>query len=261
MSVGALELGGSHVAAGRVDIEAGTVARRSVALPSDASRSELLDCIREAAAVVNGAQRLGVATPGPFDYATGVSRLRHKLAPLYGVDLRSELASMLSLAPDAIWFLNDADAFLLGEWLTGAARRADRALGVTLGTGLGSAFLADGVLTSDVELYRLTFRGRPVEETISAGGIGRGASVATLATRARDGDDVARTAFERAGADLGEFLLPHVRRLRAERVVVGGSIARAWNLFEQALQAHVPEAVRAANLDDAALVGAAHHAA
>jgi glucokinase len=259
--IGALELGGSHIAAGRVDIEAGTVAARRVALPKDAARNELLDRIREAADVVSGAQRLGVATPGPFDYTNGVSRLRHKLAPLYGVDLRSEIASALGLATDAIRFLNDADAFLLGEWLTGAARGVDRVLAVTLGTGLGSAFLADGVLTPEVELYRLTFRGRPVEETLSARGIGGGASVATLATRAREGDDVARAAFERAGADLGEFLLPHVHRLCAKRVVVGGSIARAWDLFEHAVHTRVPDAVRAVNLDDAALVGAAYHAA
>lgn len=261
MSVAALELGGSHVAAGRVDLEAGTVARRRVALPPEASRDELLDCIRAAAAAAAGAQRLGVAAPGPFDYAAGVPRLRHKLAALYGVDLRSELAAALGVPPAAIRFLNDADAFLLGEWLTGAARGADRVLGVTLGTGLGSAFLANGTLAPGVELYRLSFRGRPVEETISAFGIGGGAPVAKLAARARGGDELARAAFERAGTDLGEFLLPHVARLRAERVVVGGSIARAWDLLGTALCARVPDAVRAANPDDAALVGAAYHAA
>jgi glucokinase len=261
VSLAALELGGSHVAAGRVDLEAGSVARRHVALPRHASRDELLERIRAAAVAAAGAQRLGVAAPGPFDYAAGVSRLRHKLAALYGVDLRSELASALGVAPSAIRFLNDADAFVLGEWLTGAARGADRVLGVTLGTGLGSAFLAEGALVAGVELYRSSFRGRPVEETISARGIGGRVSVAELASRARGGDDDARAALERAGADLGEFLLPHVQRLHAERVVVGGSIARAWDLFSPALRARVPEAMLAANLDDAALVGAAYHAA
>jgi glucokinase len=261
VTVGALELGGSHVAAGRVDLEAGTVSRRSVVLPASASRDELLERIRTAAAAANGARRLGVAAPGPFDYAAGVSRIEHKLAPLYGVDLRNELASALGLDPGAIRFLNDADAFLLGEWLTGAARRAKRVLGVTLGTGLGSAFLVDGALEPGVELYRLSFRGRPVEETISARGIGGGVSVAELAKRARSGDEAARARFERAGADLGEFLLPHAERLRAERVVVGGTIARAWELFAPTLFARIPQAVRAVNLENAALVGAAYHAA
>ncbi len=261
MSVAALELGGSHVAAGRVDLEAGTVAPRRLALRPGASRDELLERIRAAAGAADGAQRLGVAAPGPFDYETGIAQLRHKLAALYGVDLRSELAAALGVSPVAIRFLNDADAFLLGEWLTGAARGADRVLGVTLGTGLGSAFVADGALEPGVELYRLLFRGRPVEETISARGIGGGVSVAKLAARASEGDVDACATFERVGADLGEFLLPHVRRLRAERVVVGGAIARAWDLFEPTLRARVPGAVRAANLEHAALVGAAYHAA
>jgi glucokinase len=241
VSVAALELGGSHVAAGRVDLDARAVSSRRVGLPAGASRAELLECIRTAAGAVNGARRLGVAAPGPFDYATGVSQLRHKLAALYGVDLRAELSSALGVAPDAIRFLNDADAFLLGEWLTGAARGATRVLGITLGTGLGSAFLENGTLASGVELYRSSFRGRPVEETISARGIGGRASA-------------------QLGADLGEFLVPHVRRLRAERVVVGGGIAHDWELFAPALHARVPEAVRAANLDDAALFGAAYYA-
>ena len=258
MSVAAIELGGSHVAAGRVDLETGAVSRRRMAVPSGSSREDLLGRIRAVASVVDGSERIGVAAPGPFDYANGVSRLRHKLAGLYGVDLRSELATSLGVAPSAIRFLNDADAFLLGEWLVGAARGANRVLGVTLGTGLVRQQLAR--VWTDVELFRLSFRGRPVEETISARGIAGRLSVAKLAARAHAGDAAARSAFASLGSDLGEFLSPHVRRFGAERVVVGGSIAHAWDLFAPALLARVPEAVRGANLDDAALVGAAYHA-
>jgi glucokinase len=265
VSVAAFELGGSHVAAGLVDLDAGAVAQRRLALDPHASRGELLGRIREAAAVAAGAERLGVAAPGPFDYEAGVARMRHKLAALYGVDLRRELADALDLAPDAVRFLNDANAFLLGEWLNGAARGVDRILGVTLGTGLGSAFLAGGALVPALELYRLGFRGRPVEETISARGIaaayGTDVPVAEVAARGRAGDGRARAAFERAGADLGEFLLPHAGRLGADRVVVGGSIALSWDLLGAALLARLPCAVRAANVEDAALVGAAYYAA
>jgi glucokinase len=261
VTVAALELGGSHVAAGCVELGSGTVAPQRLALRAGASRDELLDRIRTAVAGAGRAERLGVAAPGPFDYAAGIPRLRHKLAALYGVDLRGELAAALGVDPAAVRFLNDADAFLLGEWLTGSARGAARVLGVTLGTGLGSAFIADGALAPGVELYRRRFRGRPVEETISGRAIGGGASVAKLADRAREGDDGARAVFERAGADLGEFLLPYSSRLRVELVVVGGSIARAWDLLEPSLRDRLPNAVRAGNLDSAALVGAAYHAA
>src|SRR5688572_21060975 len=91
-----------------------------------------------------GAQSLGVAVPGPFDYERGISLVRHKLLELHGVDLRSELAAALGFAPSSIRFLNDAAAFALGEWWVGAARGHRRAVGITLGTGLGSAFLDAG---------------------------------------------------------------------------------------------------------------------
>ena len=48
------------------------------------------------------------------------------------------------LDPAWIRFLNDAEAFLLGESVAGAARGHAPRVGITLGTGLGSAFLADG---------------------------------------------------------------------------------------------------------------------
>ena len=49
----------------------------------------------------------------------------------------------------AVQFLNDADAFALGEWWAGAAKGGRRVVAATLGTGLGSAFLADGHIVHD----------------------------------------------------------------------------------------------------------------
>jgi glucokinase len=264
--VAAVELGGSHVAAGHVDLGTGAVAQQRRALDSNASREELVELIRDiAVAAAVGAERLGVAAPGPFDYESGVARMTHKLPALFGLDLRRELADALGLEPGAIRFLNDADAFLLGEWLTGAARGAERVLGITLGTGLGSAFLVRGELEPAPDLYRLEFRGRPVEDAVSARAVSAAydgaVRVAEIAARARRGDGHARAAFERLGDDLGEFLVPHVERLAADRVVVGGAIAGAWDLFEAALHTRVAAAVPAGNAEDAALVGAAHYAA
>jgi glucokinase len=40
--------------------------------------------------------------------------------------------------------VNDAAAFGLGEWVAGAATGAGRAVAITLGTGVGSAFVDNG---------------------------------------------------------------------------------------------------------------------
>ncbi|NEB80477.1 ROK family protein, partial [Streptomyces sp. SID14478] len=65
-------------------------------------------------------------------------------ASLYGADVRADLLGGLRRRPADVVFLNDAHAFLMGEWSAGAARGHTRVVGITLGTGVGSAFLAGG---------------------------------------------------------------------------------------------------------------------
>jgi glucokinase len=280
--IGALDIGGTHVSAARVDPHSAAVdarSRRRIALAPDGTRDELLGAILAAAAAVGAeVSAWGVAAAGPFDYERGICLIRGvaKLEALYGVDLRHELATALGLAdPGVVRFLNDADAFLLGEWWAGAARSHSRAVGLTLGTGLGSAFLADGRLVHEGagvfpggRAHVVDFRGRPVEDTISRRGLlaryGDGAvDVKEVAARARGGEPHARATFDELASGLGEFLSPWVEAFRPGCVVVGGSIARAWDLIGPALErALAPVAVTAAeNIDDAALLGAARHAA
>jgi glucokinase len=284
--VGALDIGGTHVTAGRVHIESKAVeagTRVRVAF-SPATGPGLVERIVETAAAVATPEmrRFGVAAPGPFDYAAGISRIAHKLPGLYGVDLRRELGSALDLTDlRAIAFLNDAEAFLLGEWWAGAARGHSRVVGITLGTGLGSAFLENGrIVRSDTRvpaggaLYTLAFRGAPVEETISRRALlasyGTDSEEVTdveqIAARGRAGERRARLVFEELAADLAEFLGPTLEAFAPTCLVVGGSIARAWELLEpvleQRLAAFRPLVVaRAARIDDAPLLGAARHAA
>jgi glucokinase len=281
--VGALDIGGTHVTAGRVRISAATVEPGARVRLAYTGSAPPLQCILEAAGSVATSEtgRFGVAAPGPFDYATGVCLVSHKLPGLYGVDLRRELALALGLAGAAVSFLNDAEAFLLGEWWAGAARGHTRAIGVTLGTGLGSAFIGAGRIVRsgpgippDGELYRLAFRGAPVEETISRGAllarysedaVGR-SDVEQIAERARAREPRARRVFEQLGAGLAEFLAPVVEAFAPTCVVVGGSIAHAWDLFEAPLTSALVGdgrliVTRAARIEDAPLLGAARHAA
>jgi glucokinase len=281
--VGALDVGGTHVTAGRVRIAAATVDPEARVRLDYIRGSSLLERIVEAAGLVATPEtrRFGVAAPGPFDYARGVCLVSHKLPGLYGVDLRRELALALGLPGEALSFLNDAEAFLLGEWWAGAARGHTKVVGITLGTGLGSAFLEGGRIVqagpgvpAQGELYRLLFRGVPVEDTISRGallarygGDAAGAyDVEQIAEHARAGERRARAAFEELGADLAEFLGPRLEAFAATCLVVGGSIAHAWELFEPALTSALEAdgrliVARAARIDDAPLLGAARHAA
>jgi predicted NBD/HSP70 family sugar kinase len=279
-SVLALDVGGTHVSAATVDLGSAAVvvaSRARTELVSWLRREELLDRIRATASAARSGDvdAAGVAVPGPFDYARGVCLLEHKLEALYGVDLRTELAAALSLAPAKVRFVNDAEAFLLGEWWAGAAQGHDRAVGITIGTGLGSAFLGHGAILhagpgvpAGGELYRVPFHDAPVEERISRGAIlarygAEGIDVEEIARRARDGELRARETFDALSSDLADFLHPWLAAFAPSCLVVGGSISRSWDLLERGLDslgADVAVLAPAEHIDDAPLLGAARHA-
>jgi glucokinase len=283
--IGALEIGGTHLTSALVSIDKRAVDAASmqrIELPTASTRDDLVRSIVAAAARLSRPEipRWAIATPGPFDYARGISLISGvaKLDALYGVDLRAELSAALSLRPDDVSFLNDADAFLIGEWWAGAAQGHDRAMGVTLGTGLGSAFMGRGQIIDtgpDVppegRLDLVPFRGAAVEDTLSRRGL-RAAyredapDVVEIARRARAGERQAAEVLRRFGSGLGEFLAPWVERFAPTCVVLGGSIARSWDLWSEDFRAACSPDMDltwygvAEHLDEAPLLGAAYHA-
>ena len=255
----ALDVGGSHVTAGLVDLDTRQVrrtARRS--LHHSAPLDALLDAWTQAALEACGedagdAVHIGVAVPGPFDARSGRSQMRHKFADLYDVALRPLLASRLrgrvghqGTVPEIV-FGNDADLFALGEWWSAGADPDSRLIGLTLGTGLGSGFVAGGrVVTSgeDVppggELWNLPVGTGSVFEDHACGrtlerlgeeALGQRLPAVRLAQRAEEEGGLAQAVFRQFGRDLGELLRPWAERFGADTVVLGGSVSWAFGLF------------------------------
>lgn len=191
-----LEIGGTHVTAARVrgpeggwKVEDGSLVRRG--LDAHASAEALLDALAKAAHELGSSHsgRWGVALPGPFDYHRGIALYEHvgKFDQLRGVDVGTQLARRLGHELRSMTFLNDADAFGIGEFALGAAGNSRRAACITLGTGVGSCFLADGVpvktgpdVPPDGSSYLLAYQGRPLEDTVSRRAI-RSAYAAAIA--------------------------------------------------------------------------------
>jgi glucokinase len=261
-------------------------------LDADRPAEELLDAIAVAARTLGNGHQLDlvVAIPGPFDYAQGVGGFTGvgKFASLHGVDLRSELLSRLAPRPHRVRFLNDADAFGLGEYAVGAARGHDRAVCITLGTGVGSAFLDRGepvndgpLVPPDGSIHLLFHAGRPLEETVSrrairaayaraVGVLEQPLDVHAIAARAREGDPLANLVLHQAFVGLGVALAPVLERFEAGVLVVGGSMAGSFDIIGPAVGDGIARVrpslgrlpIRPARRpDDAALIGAAYWAA
>ena len=152
-AVPVVEVGGSHISATMVDIGTGEVELAGACrlpLAPDVDAGTFVATVKQCAAHLPATpgQVWGVALPGPFDYAHGIALYGGvgKFDALYGMDMGAALREALPGPPGQVVFLNDAHAFLLGEWRFGAARGHSRCAGVTLGTGIGSAFMVDGVV-------------------------------------------------------------------------------------------------------------------
>ena len=213
--------------------------------------------------------------PGPFDYASGICLIEgvEKYGSIYGVNIRAALQARLNMGDLPILFRNDAEAAVVGEARYGAGRAYRRLIGVTLGTGCGSAFLADGVPVTSGRgvppngwVYPVLFHDIRADDVFSRRGLAarlRAAGITELKVKeameaARAGDVAARHVFETFGADLGMFLNTFAMAFAAEAVLVLGRIAGAFDLFGPSLcQALSVPALPGERGPEAALLGAA----
>lgn len=139
-----------------------------------------------------------------------------------------------------IHFVNDADAAGFGEGLYGAARdQQDLVIMTTLGTGIGSALLYNGVLIPNTELGHLEIDGHDAEQR------------AANSVREREGLSFAEWA-ERLTRYYG-----HLEKLFSPALfVVGGGISKQHAEFLPLIDIETPM-VAAALRNNAGIMGAA----
>ena len=263
----AVDIGGSHVTAAVVDLQTRRILPESLTRRTtriDDSANDLLSTWAGAAADAARAahllhvERVGVAIPGPFDYELGVSWHTQKFTALYGQNVAMAIRYFWQDTPLAhapLRFANDAGLWALGEWWLAADESIHRLIGVTLGTGLGSGFVERGKIVSsgeDVppggEIWNTPYLDSIAENYAAAAALSRsyqsrgrkGLAPVEIAARAQAGDEHAREVYEQFGAHLAAIFAPWVARFKPDRFVVGGNIARAWDLFYPALHSGLP---------------------
>jgi glucokinase len=278
----ALDVGGTSVKSALVTAGGHVIGEPSITpIDSSGAADKILNTFAQTISTHLGQAQtsnlLGVALgfPGPFDYPAGICLVEgvEKYGAIYGLNMREALCARLDLGELPILFRNDAEAAVVGEARYGAGRHYRRLIGVTLGTGCGSAFLVDGVpMTSGPGvppngwLYPMLFRGLRADDVFSSRGLQARLQAASVTERnvkdaaaaARAGDIRSRQVFERLGVDLGLFLNSHAVAFAAEAILVLGRIAGGMDLFGPSLrQALSVPALSGERGPDAALLGAA----
>ncbi len=147
-----IDIGGTNIACGVVNEECEIIARSKVKTNSPRPYSEILaDIIRtaelactEAGITPQQLDSIGIGCPGTCNQATGVVEYSNNLG-FVNAPLRTDIEAKFGVPT---YLGNDADAAAYGEYCAGAAKGADSAVVITLGTGVGSGIIIDGKIYS-----------------------------------------------------------------------------------------------------------------
>jgi glucokinase len=185
---------------------------------------------------------IGIAMPGPFNYEKGISLIQnqHKYDSLYGLNVKDLLSQKLGLKNLKLTLKNDASCFLLGEVYGGSMVGFNNLIGITLGTGLGSAHYSNGVV-KDANLWKMPFLKSIAEDYISTRWfIRRWAELTQQEIKGikeiidSDTDEEKfKLLFDEFSENLSQFLYTFIKKKRPSAVVLGGNIMNAERFFLQ----------------------------
>jgi glucokinase len=257
----AIDVGGTKLAAARVDDAGGVHARRQVPTsPTAAGQGEalwttllaLIDEVCDGAAPAG----VGVGCGGPLRWPDGaVSPLN--LPAWRDFPLRARLQERY--AGVEVRLANDAIAMAVGEHWRGSGQGTRSFLGIVVSTGVGGGLVLDGRVRPgrtgnaghvghvvvDPGGPRCGCGGRGCLEAVARGpavvawaiekgwrpGAGALADGRALLADAQVGDPIATAAFERAGYALGVAIGSAVHLLELDVVAIGGGLSMAGDLL------------------------------
>ncbi len=275
-----IDIGGSHITAALVNLETHAIIENSTVRRHVDSKAGVKQIIEEWCAAIadckachpDASGKIGIAMPGPFDYENGISLIKglDKYEALYNLNVKELLAQQLQVTAADIVMMNDASCFLKGEVFAGAARDASKVIGITLGTGLGSATCKNAVVY-DGDLYYTPYKDSTAEEYLSSRWFikryeelsGITAKNVKVIGENVVSEPLAGQVFKEFGNNLGEVLAAYIKKHNTQTVVIGGNIINAWDLFiaetKQVLHKHGLEVLllKAGLGEEAALLGAA----
>ncbi|MFN0290287.1 ROK family protein [Pedobacter helvus] len=275
-----IDIGGSHISAALVDVSACVIKEESFTRERINSKGDteeilngwlqgILNCLKTTNQ--DGELKIAIAMPGPFDYKNGISLIEglDKYEALYGINVKEYLSNQLNIPPTNILFRNDAEAFLAGEIKANNYSTATKTLGITLGTGLGSALSQNGI-TQDANFAVTPFGQTIAEEYLST----RWFVAKFLALTGLKVKDVKEMllqnqyskevdlVFEEFTQSLTQFLSTIIEKEHFNTLIIGGNIAKTSDRFLAKLSASLQQksddlTIHLANLGEAsAIIGA-----
>lgn len=235
-----VDVGGSGVKAGVVDVDAGELAgdRLRVDTPEPSTPSAVATAVKGLVDQLDAPGPIGIGFPSVMrrGWVTTANNIDPSWIGVNALELFQEAVGR------EIRLINDADAAGLAEARYGSARDVTgKVLVLTFGTGIGSALLVDGKLVPNVELGQLELNGvRPAERRYSA--------------KSRRAEDLS---WDEWGSRAREFLVLANEVFTPDLIVIGGGVSKFWDEFSEHLIFDEVKTVKAILANNAGIVGAA----
>jgi glucokinase len=260
--IGAVDIGGTKIAAGIVDAEGRVLTRSQVPTNADAGyRSAFASVVRmlrsaekETGQKITG---IGIGSTGPVYPLTGEFGDVNFFPSWNGENPVKDLENAFHVG---VAIENDADAAALGEAGWGAGQNKTRLIYVTVGTGIGVGLIFDGKVYRGVDYSHpeighhlidpsgppcyCGFSGcwesmatGPSMEAWAGGNLPagypyrEGLTAKKICDLARVGDKFALRVVEREGRNLGLGLANLVTLYVPDAIVLGGSVMKSSDLF------------------------------
>jgi polyphosphate glucokinase len=233
-----IDIGGTGIKGAPVDIATGklTQDRLRIPTPQPAKPHAVADVVKEVLDHFGWTGPFGCTFPAVVQHGVvrTAANVHHSWIGTDAAALFRERTGRTAVV------VNDADAAGQAEVEFGAAKgRRGTVLVVTLGTGIGSALLHDGVLVPNTELGHLEIDGHDAETR--------------AADSAREREDLS---WDKWGSRLTRYFTHVEDLLWPDLIVVGGGVSKKADRWLPHVRARTP-IVPAALLNEAGIVGAA----
>lgn len=246
MKVLGIDIGGTGVKGAVVDTAKGKLVtdRARIKTPHPATPEAVTEVVVEIASRFKWIGPTGIAFPGVVK--DGVVHTAANLHPAWaGRNAQKQFRA--ATGTSSMKLLNDADAAGLGEAHFGEVKANHRVvLFLTLGTGIGSAIIHDGVLLPDTELGHIELNGMDAEK------------YAADSVRERE-----NLSWEVWAGRLSEYLQAVENLVWPDLIILGGGISKEPGPWLPLLKCRTPvvaaQLANRAGIIGAALAGRRHH--
>ncbi|NND07895.1 MAG: ROK family protein [Saprospiraceae bacterium] len=182
---------------------------------------------------------IGIGVPSIVDPRSGTVYNVQNIPSWTEVELKAHIENIFHVRVEVN---NDANCFALGEKWFGKGQQNEDLIGLVIGTGIAGGIIIDDRLYAGEkcgagEFGMLPYKDHYFEYYCSGQFFTRegGVSGEELARLALQGDKQAKAVYTQFGHHMGNMIQAILYALAPSKIILGGSISKSYDLFQEAM--------------------------